>query len=72
MTDWPALLARLEARGIDAQQACHVVRSTVWKWRYGGVVPATEHAVTLVLLDVRTVDGHTAKIVEDVSPEKQV
>lgn len=50
-TDWPALLARLDARGVDVCARLRVDRTTVWRWRAGMRRPSGEHAVELVRMD---------------------
>ena len=67
MTDWPSLLLRLDARGINVRVELCVSRMTVWRWR-NGTVPDTEYALRLLALDARTVDGQTANISENVTP----
>lgn len=67
MTDWPALMDRLGDRGINVRRLLGVSRMTVWRWR-NGTIPDTDHAIRLLQLDGQTVDVHTAKIVEVVTP----
>lgn len=51
MTDWPTLIARLEARGIDVPKRLHVSRVTVWRWAQRVSRPSGDHAVALVRMD---------------------
>lgn len=67
MTDWPALLLRLDARGINVRTELCVSRMTVWRWR-NGTVPDTEYALRLLALDARTVDIQPQNISENVTP----
>jgi len=67
VTDWPALLIRLDKRGINVRAELSVSRMTVWRWR-NGTVPDTEYALRLLALDARTVDIPTANIPENVTP----
>lgn len=45
--DWPALVQRLEAAGVDVCRMCSVDRKTLWRWKVGDSKPGGDHAVTL-------------------------
>lgn len=49
--EWPALLARLDAREIDVRRVLGVSRVTLWYWRSGTKRPNGDHAASLIALD---------------------
>ena len=52
MTDWPAIIARLEGRRINLRGILQVSRVTVWYWRRGLRKPNGDHAATIISLDM--------------------
>ena len=50
-TDFPAMLARLEARQVNVRAVLNVTRVTVWYWRNGMRKPNGVHTATLIALD---------------------
>lgn len=49
--DWPALIKRLQSRGVQIAKTLRVSRMTVWRWVNGEKIPNGNNAARLLKID---------------------